>query len=535
MVAIYCRVSTEKQEREGYSLEQQVEAGIEWAKSKSEQYEVYKEQVSGAADEKDREEWSRLKKDIENKTIDKVWVIKADRFSRDVRIGQNMHYFLKLNNVQFYVNGKKLDYKDSSSVFMQQVENAVAEKERKDITERMKRGRDKSMDLGLHAHTRMYGYELHYESNGAKKWIVVDEQVDTIKYVFDLFVNKRMSLRQICIKLNEEGHKAWKSNRFSYSKMRRFLDQIAYIGKTINSRGEVIESKVYKRIIDYETFERAQRLLVKAPERSFKGRYSGYLCSGLMRCGNCGERFYMTVIKKRRRDYCYYWHGKSIQCKAQPKGFKQKVIDRIFDYIYFDAMFDYRTVEKIYSKEKKQYEQQKGQSNNTMLLLEKRIKEQQQKKERLVDAIENGMIEMADVAERLREIKNSIEEYNNKILDTKKSLVDKQRKYGLLVERFTTENAWDYLNVESATRREMIRKILDTAVVDGKQINVKLITGKQYKFNYFEWRNDLEVMDLKTKRDELRVMGKIEAIIEIAQRENDEKFFKEKMEEIYSK
>ena len=321
--------------------------------------------------------------------------------------------------------------------------------------------------------------------------------------------------------------------------MRRFLDQIAYIGKTTNSKGEVIESKVYQRIIDYETFEKAQRLLVKAPERSFAGRYSGYLCSGLMRCGNCGERYYMTVVKKRERDYCYYWHGKSIQCKAQPKGFKQKVIDRIFDYVYFEAMFDYRTVEKIYSKEKKQYEQQKGQSNNTMLLLEKRIKEQQQKKERLVDAIENGMIEMADVAERLKEIKSNMEEYNSKILDMKKSLVEKQRRYGLLVERFTVENAWQYLNVESATRREMIRKILDKAVVEGELINVKLITGKQYQFNYSELlrdlKKDLNVVDLDAKRKELRVMAKVEAIIEIAVENHDEEFFKEKMREIYSK
>ncbi len=247
----------------------------------------------------------------------------------------------------------------------------------------------------------------------------------------------------------------------------------------------------------------------------------------------------MTVVKKRERDYCYYWHGKSMQCKAQPKGFKQKVIDRIFDYVYFDAMFDYRTVEKIYSKEKRQYEQQKGQSNVTIQLLEKRIVEQKQKKDRLIDAIENGTIEMADVAERLKEINKTTEQYDNKILSTKKSLVDKQRKYGLLVERFTVENAWQYLNVESATRREMIRKILDTAVVEGETISVKLITGKQYKFNYSELlrdlKKDLKVADLDAKRKQLRMIGKIESIVEIALRENDEEFFKKQMKEIYNK
>ena len=85
----------------------------------------------------------------------------------------------------------------------------------------------------------------------------------------------------------------------------------------------------------------------------------------------------------------------------------------------------------------------------------------------------------------------------------------------------------------------MIRKILDTAVVDGKLISVKLITGKEYKFNYSELlrdlKKDLNVVDLDAKKKQLRMMGKIEAVMEMAVENHDEEYFKEKMREIYGK
>ena len=80
--AIYCRVSTEGQEQDGTSLQTQLEACLEYCKSKG--FEViyqFSETWSGLSLERPR--LAELREVVRSESIDNVVVYSLDRFSRD--------------------------------------------------------------------------------------------------------------------------------------------------------------------------------------------------------------------------------------------------------------------------------------------------------------------------------------------------------------------------------------------------------------------------------------------------------------------
>ena len=84
--AIYCRVSTEDQEREGTSLQTQLEACRQYCQNKG--YEVayrYSEACSGLT--LDRPQLNELREIVRNEQIDVVVVYCLDRLSRNATHG----------------------------------------------------------------------------------------------------------------------------------------------------------------------------------------------------------------------------------------------------------------------------------------------------------------------------------------------------------------------------------------------------------------------------------------------------------------
>lgn len=83
-VAIYCRVSTEDQEREGTSLDSQLEAGVRRAReldSGTKNLRILKEVYSGLTLE--RPKLTELRESVRRGEVDAVVVYSTDRLSRD--------------------------------------------------------------------------------------------------------------------------------------------------------------------------------------------------------------------------------------------------------------------------------------------------------------------------------------------------------------------------------------------------------------------------------------------------------------------
>lgn len=144
---IYARVSTEEQERKGYSIEAQIEACRNYARAKG--WEVvmkYREAKSGKSAD-NREQLQRALTFLEEGGADILLVWRLDRLTRSIidfqriieRVGPR---------ISSVVEG--LDMSTSAGRFVANILVAFAQYERESIGERTKLGLDRAKKAGKH-------------------------------------------------------------------------------------------------------------------------------------------------------------------------------------------------------------------------------------------------------------------------------------------------------------------------------------------------------------------------------------------------
>ncbi|NQU84118.1 MAG: recombinase family protein, partial [Parcubacteria group bacterium] len=134
-IAIYTRVSTEDQVREGYSLEVQREYLTNFALQQN--YEIFRlysdEGISGGTT--DRPALQELLKDAKNKKFDLVLVYKIDRFSRSLKDLLSLVDKLEFFGVGFKSATEPFDSTTSAGKLMFQQLGSFAEFERNRLAE----------------------------------------------------------------------------------------------------------------------------------------------------------------------------------------------------------------------------------------------------------------------------------------------------------------------------------------------------------------------------------------------------------------
>jgi len=159
-VVAYVRVSTSEQERRGYGIRIQrrdVRAFAE--KQKLTLSRIYADRAETGVIE-DRTALQRLLRDCERGRIATIIIPTIDRFSRDVRIAENL--FWQLENLQVKVliaDMPHYDPKNRKDVLIRQIREAIAEDDRKEIIDRLWKGRRERVRNGKPAGgTVPYGY-----------------------------------------------------------------------------------------------------------------------------------------------------------------------------------------------------------------------------------------------------------------------------------------------------------------------------------------------------------------------------------------
>ncbi|MFH0831979.1 MAG: recombinase family protein, partial [archaeon] len=147
-VALYTRVSTEDQAREGTSLEVQSEFLVSYAKREmNEIVEIYVDDgYSGYSME--RPALRKLLADAKKKKFEMVLVHKIDRFSRNLRDLLNLVEELELLDISLKSATEAYDTSNSAGKMMFQQLGSFAEFERNRIKERVFPGMIKGVQRG---------------------------------------------------------------------------------------------------------------------------------------------------------------------------------------------------------------------------------------------------------------------------------------------------------------------------------------------------------------------------------------------------
>jgi len=343
--ALYARVSTEDQEREGTSLETQEEACLRLANERG--YEVlienvFKEVWSGA--DLDRPSLNRLRSLIRGKEVDAAICYSTDRLARNpIHIAIIAEECEKRGANLIFVT-EPLDNSPEGQLIMY-VKGYAAQIEREKIRERTIRGKRERAKLGrIPGATKCYGYDYLV---GEGRRLVNKEEAAVVRMIFQWYLEEELSLYQMCLRLMDmgviapKGGSLWRTDTLS-----DMLRNERYIGKTyfgkyasgkaknprkmnprysntarvVKPRDEWVEiPDVTPAIVDKRIFDAAQERLLRNLSLSTRNRKRPYLLSGYLFCANCGRRFAGScqVYNGRERRF-YYCTGTSKVSKAIP-------------------------------------------------------------------------------------------------------------------------------------------------------------------------------------------------------------------------
>ncbi|EKF52428.1 recombinase family protein [Lactococcus garvieae] len=300
-VAIYCRVSTTNQAEDGYSIGEQQDKLRKYCDIMGWNVaEVYTDAgFSGSNIE--RPAMQKMLKAAKLKQFNTILVYKLDRLSRST--SDNLYLIkevFKKNNIEFVSLNEKIDTSDAMGEFFFTLLAAVAEMERKTISERMALGR-----LGRAKAGKTMSYQLPpfgYTRNKEKDILeVVPLEASIVREIYKSYLDGE-SITKICKSLNDNGH-IGKNKRWSHSTVRNALTNTAYIAKG-KFKGQMYEQD-HEKIISEDIFWAAQKEIekrqVKESQRTNQSRpfQSKYMLSGLMRCGYCGANIVSVTGNKR--------------------------------------------------------------------------------------------------------------------------------------------------------------------------------------------------------------------------------------------
>ena len=159
--AIYIRVSTEEQARQGISLSAQEEALKNYASALGyDIFKVYRDEGKSAKDIKGRPEMRNLLEDAKNRKIQAIFIYKLDRFSRSLKDLIDTIAKLKEWGVDFVSLQDKIETTSASGKLMFHIISAFAEFERNVTGERTKFSLDKKAREGNPISRAPFGYKI---------------------------------------------------------------------------------------------------------------------------------------------------------------------------------------------------------------------------------------------------------------------------------------------------------------------------------------------------------------------------------------
>jgi site-specific DNA recombinase len=295
--AVYCRVSTGRQVREGLSLdEQQDSTRAEVARRGWALAEVYVERgVSGAKDS--RPELDRMLAAADAGAFDAIVIPKLDRLGRSASFLLNVHGRLSSAGVAFVCLSPNIDATTPHGRAQLGMLAVFAEFEREMIAERTRDSHAKQVALGRHTGRAPLGY--------AKRdgdLVVVEAERVLVDRIYSEFV-AGASQQAIARQLDRDGVKTKTGGRWYQGTISKVLSSRVYLGE-IRAGDDWLPGK-HESTIDRATWDAAATLREVTRKGDGRGRRTAgqhIFCGGLLRCGVCGES--MVPRKDSDRYYC---------------------------------------------------------------------------------------------------------------------------------------------------------------------------------------------------------------------------------------
>jgi site-specific DNA recombinase len=201
LVVAYLRVSTSEQEKNGYGIRIQSRDVQDFAQRQNLSIaRTYADRAESGVVE-DRKDLQRLLRHCERGQIGTIIIPSIDRLSRDVRIAENLFWsFDKLGIRVLIADMPTYDARNRRDVLIRQIREAIAEENRKEIVERLWKGRRERVRSGRPAGGMVpYGYKRRQ-----KQFVPHPIESQIVREIFEKDASD-MSVVEIARSLNQRG------------------------------------------------------------------------------------------------------------------------------------------------------------------------------------------------------------------------------------------------------------------------------------------------------------------------------------------
>ena len=390
---IYARYSSERQTEQ--SIEGQLRTCYEFAEREGITVtgEYIDRAISGTTDH--RPQFQRMIADCKHLGIDYVIVYKLDRFARNRYDSAVYKAKLKQHGIRLLSAMEKIT--DSpEGIIMEGLLEAMNEYYSAELSQKIRRGMRENVIKGK---TTGGNVALGYRVGVDKRLEINEDQAAIVRKIFGMYASGR-TFAEIIRELNNSGLKTSRGNAYNKNSISRILSNERYIGRyTVRGVDEVAECP---QIISEELFSTVQKKLAVAQTKRRHRNTHDYLLSGVLHCGECGERMTGTSgTSKQGRSYFYYCCPGKCSGRINAQKLEETVLSTIDEYLQSDRM---KTVAKV------AFEEYRRQMLDTSELtaVQKELKAVGKKLQNAINAVLSGI--------NSETIKNTIE-----TLETQKS------------------------------------------------------------------------------------------------------------------
>lgn len=426
-VAIYARVSTDMQ-RDNYSIPSQIKEVSQFAKKHNftlvgDKYvdpetgkdtTKSKNAVPAFVDDFTSTELSRPGLDaaliyLDTKGFDILLVHAIDRLARDP-------YFRQTIEREFAARGARVEYvlgnydESPEGEVRKDLDATFAKWENAKRVERCNRGKKRKAETGKFVTGKVtYGYRIDINAFGGL--VVHEPEAGIVQMVFNLFVESRLSLKQISKELSRLQVKSYHNhNVWAVSSIHRMLANTTYAGYFYYNKYKRQGKRLVKReesewikiectpLVSSDQFLAAQDMLKHNRDYVRKLSKRFYLLSGMVVCSDC-ERAYITQTAKagqnrRKYDAQAYRHRKS-QGHCSNRQISGIVLEAFVWEKVMNILLNPSSLREGYQQTIEQEQQRQARQIQHLETLQVAIEKLKKKKARLQDIYLDPDMEMA--------------------------------------------------------------------------------------------------------------------------------------------
>lgn len=320
------------------------------------------------------------------------------------------------------------------------------------------------------------GYRVPYHNAPP---VIVPEEAEIVRLIFDTYINTNMSIYQIAKKLNALGYKTSHNKNFQRRSLEYILDNPSYAGfvrwnrtenasNTIKPEDEwIIREGQHEPIISKEVFEAAQERRKRdyTPRGNRPSETYKHWLSGVLKCSACGRTLALSHNKNR--------YGKiyaSFQCNGYNKGtcLKSHNISVLkIEPIVLEAI---RQATETGTINYDVIQPERQSVNDEVSILRKQLERLEQKERRIKDAYIDGI----DTKEEYKENKAKIDNERKEILEQLDSYFQEDKKDIRSIMIDNVKDVYDILmsDADISEKSSSLKSVVDRIVFNKDESNI---------------------------------------------------------------